>query len=161
MAYRSQRARASSSRETESTVDCGHTVCITAEKLKSLETAAFQANIALKFNVKLGGQNHHLSPDACTKLHRHDAGTMVLGADVTHPSGGSVPYCPSIAAVVATCDKCAVTYPDSLRLQRSKQEIIDALDDIMCERVHHWYKTNKSLPAVILFFRDDVSGASS
>ncbi|KAK5694245.1 hypothetical protein LTR97_009867 [Elasticomyces elasticus] len=131
-----------------------NTVCITHAKAHLLNDEAFQANIAMKFNIKTGGYNHEMSRIA------HKAGTMMVGADVTHPSGGSVSHCPSIAAVVASCDAVGMTYPGSLRLQRSKQEMIEALDDMICERLVHWYaqsQNKKILPADILFYRDGVS----
>ncbi|KAK5681000.1 hypothetical protein LTS10_006760 [Elasticomyces elasticus] len=131
-----------------------NTVCITHAKAHLLSSEAFQANIAMKFNVKSGGVNHEMSRIA------HKAGTMMVGADVTHPSGGSVSHCPSIAAMVASCDAVGMTYPGSLRLQRSKQEMIEALDDMICERLVYWHgqsQNKKILPADILFYRDGVS----
>jgi hypothetical protein len=44
--------------------------------------------------------------------------TMVLGADVTHPSPLSAPGTPSIAAVVASVDSDFIQYPASLRIQQ-------------------------------------------
>ncbi|KAK3655658.1 hypothetical protein LTR56_003307 [Elasticomyces elasticus] len=128
-----------------------NTVCITSAKVLSLSDKGFLANIALKFNVKLGGENHRLNSNTYTP------GTMIVGADVTHPSGGSVTHCPSIAAVVASCNAAGVTYPGSLRLQKSKQEMIGALDDMISERLIYWHRKNGKLPTDILFYRDGVS----
>jgi hypothetical protein len=134
-----------------------HTVCVTPEKKGKLSDAQFQGNLALKFNVKAGGRNHIL-PEAELILLKQKGTTMVVGADVTHPGPGSVPHCPSIAAVVASIDPSCVQFPGSLRLQVSKQEMIADLTQMMVERLQAWYKANKdTLPSNILFYRDGVS----
>ncbi|KAK5722651.1 hypothetical protein LTR15_005883 [Elasticomyces elasticus] len=130
-----------------------NTVCITSAKLRFLSSGGFQGNIALKFNIKLGGENHKLTATSDSV----PPSTIVFGADVTHPTGGSVDYCPSVAAVVASCDGDALTYPGSLRLQKSKQEMIENLDDMVCERLTYWNAKNGKSPDVILFYRDGVS----
>ncbi|PPJ52032.1 hypothetical protein CBER1_09824 [Cercospora berteroae] len=132
-----------------------HTVCITPQNVKNLVKPPFQANLALKFNAKAGGFNHTL-PESELKLMRSGV-TMAVGADVTHPGPGSVPHCPSIAAVVASDDKHAVNYPGSLPLQRCKQESIEDLDSMIVERLEVWVRKNKSPPENILFYRDGVS----
>jgi eukaryotic translation initiation factor 2C len=144
------------------------TICITQDKAGSLSSPQIQANIAFKVNAKLGGRNHVLPVPLENDLHRKSDknptnSTMVVGADVTHPGVGSVAHCPSIAAVIASCDEYAVAYPGSLRLQRSKQEMIEDLTDMICERLHVWHKhsasaaANGTLPSAILFYRDGVS----
>ena len=140
-------------------VDVGaHTVCVTPANATRLGNPQFQGNLALKFNAKAGGHNHTLLDSELKSMHEVAGGmTMYVGADVTHPSPGSVPHCPSIAAVVASDDKYAVNYPGSLRLQRSKQETIEDLDSMMVDRLEAWYAKNKSLPKNILFYRDGVS----
>jgi eukaryotic translation initiation factor 2C len=52
------------------------------------------------------------------------APTMIVGIDVTHPTG-KVPVkgTPSIAAVVASCDANFAQYPASMELQKSRQEV--------------------------------------
>ncbi|KAK3647318.1 hypothetical protein LTR56_008149 [Elasticomyces elasticus] len=130
-----------------------NTVCITNAKLRFLSSGGFQGNIALKFNIKLRGENHKLTATSDSV----PPSTIVFGADVTHPTGGSVDYCPSVAAVVASCDGNALTYPGSLRLQKSKQEMIENLDDMVCERLTYWNAKNGKLPDVLLFYRDGVS----
>ena len=99
-----------------------HTVCLTSMKLDKLPQPGFQANLALKFNAKLGGQNHRLDDKFYKNFHAGGS-TMVVGADVTHPSPSSVEFCPSIAAVVASTDIYCVDYPGSMRLQQSRKEV--------------------------------------
>lgn len=50
--------------------------------------------------MKLGGVNHVLTGAGITWLKKQP--TMLMGADVTHPSPGSLKGTPSIASVVAS-----------------------------------------------------------
>lgn len=132
------------------------TICVTAEKAHLLNNAQFIANLALKINVKMGGRNHILAKETLDLLHPGGP-TMVVGADVTHPGQAAVKHCPSIAAMVASFDKSATLYPGSLRLQRSKQERIQNISDMIAERLEVFREKNGSFPANILFYRDGVS----
>lgn len=103
------------------------TVCGTIDKLYSqkIRTNDLQANLAMKINMKLGGVNHAL-PQAKRKWlldSRNRVNTIVVGADVTHPSKQSIEGCPSIAAVVASIDEHFTNYPGSMRLQEAKVEV--------------------------------------
>lgn len=102
------------------------TVVCTLKKLQSdCGRGPYQGNIALKMNINLRGRNHSLIGDSYTRL-RNSAGegsTMIVGADVTHPGVGSLKHCPSVAAVVASIDEQHTTYPGSVRLQASRQEV--------------------------------------
>lgn len=62
-----------------------HTSCVLRGHFTKANWNYF-ANVALKINLKLGGVNHKLS-----KPHRlfQGAGTMVVGYDVTHPTGST------------------------------------------------------------------------
>ncbi|TKA76812.1 hypothetical protein B0A49_03693 [Cryomyces minteri] len=137
------------------------TVCCTVGVLrKVLKNPGTGANIALKVNIKLGGVNHTVDSTgvpAAVALTGWSRGTMVVGADVTHPGPGSVKHCPSIAAVVASINEGCATFPGSMRLQKSRQEMIEDLDSMMYERLGTWYQTNGTLPQAILFDRDGVS----
>jgi hypothetical protein len=133
-----------------------NTICIIADKFKELGKPGFQANLALKFNMKSGGTNHTLPAAEVGMLHEKGR-TMVVGADVSHPGQTAVQHCPSIAALVASTDGYAVNYPGYLRLQRSKQEEIADMRVMLVEALRAWYKKNSELPANILFYRDGVS----
>lgn len=99
-----------------------HTICLTWDNADfESDDGGFRANLALKFNAKLGGQNHVLANTSA--LHGSKGSTMVVGADVTHPGSSSVQYCPSIAAVVASTNRDCVKFPGSMRLQRGKTEV--------------------------------------
>ncbi|KAF8341583.1 Piwi domain-containing protein [Cantharellus anzutake] len=133
------------------------TVCVVASKFRRAGGALqYQANVALKLNVKLGGTNHVLSgPGPLSWLNQRP--TMLLGCDVTHPSPGSVKGTPSIAAVVGNIDANFVQYPASMRLQETKKEMITKLSEMVIERlIAYRQKTNK-LPERVILFRDGVS----
>ena len=120
------------------------------------------ANLALKFNLKLGGVNHSLPPDRLGFLQKGN--TMVMGIDVTHPSPGQIKEGPSIAAVVASIDKHLAQWPCSLRTQRREfkgaDEVVKPpqLGPMVSERLDLWMQNNKgNLPERILVYRDGVS----
>lgn len=142
-----------------------HTVLVVGAKfLKKgpVPSAQYIANLALKFNLKLGGINHSLSPDRLGFLLKRS--TMVVGVDVTHPSPGQIKNGPSIAAVVASVDRHLAQWPCSLRTQQGQykgaDEIIQATNfgPMIVERLEMWKKNNNgSLPERILVYRDGVS----
>jgi eukaryotic translation initiation factor 2C len=73
----------------------------------------------MKMNLKASGINHttRFLEDIFSK-------TLVLGADVIHRSSGSIPGCPSIAAIVGSVDDRSGRYLGSMRLQdREKKEV--------------------------------------
>lgn len=82
---------------------------------------------------------------------------MLVGMDVTHPSPGSLPKSPSIAAVVASIDPLYSQWPGSIRPQDHQETIIE-LEDMFGERLDLWSKKNNgSLPDRIIIYRDGVS----
>ncbi|KAL8953104.1 MAG: hypothetical protein Q9222_001042 [Ikaeria aurantiellina] len=114
------------------------------------------ANIAKKFNLKLGGLNQVLPRDKLGYL--QDGKTMLMGMDVTHPSPGSIEDAPSIAGVVASIDGRYGQWPASLRAQTSRKEMIEKLDEMFGERLDLWRKHNQgNLPERIVIYRDGVS----
>lgn len=133
----------------------------------------YMANIGLKVNLKDKGVNHLiLSTDLASVLnakaaHSNSADprknsescqTIIIGADVAHPTGGAIPGCPSIAGVVGSTDDYYVHYPGSMRLQLGRQESIAELDDMVKERLLDWAANHGgALPTSMLFYRDGVS----
>lgn len=131
-----------------------NTICAVQFKVTKRDVASYMSNIALKFTFKLGGDVHRLPGlEGIRKK-----GTIVMGADVTHPQAGSLQGCPSIAAVVGTVDDQFMRFPGSMRLNPSRQEPIRDLEDMVLERLMHWSSVNKTIkPSSILFYRDGVS----
>jgi eukaryotic translation initiation factor 2C len=113
------------------------------------------ANVAMKFNQKLGGVNHTVE---LSKMSPLDDQTIVFGIDVTHPSPGSAETAPSIAGVVASVDKNFSQFPASMRTQKGRQEMVAELKDMIVERLELWRKRNGGrLPSKVIVYRDGVS----
>ncbi|EGN97699.1 hypothetical protein SERLA73DRAFT_169952 [Serpula lacrymans var. lacrymans S7.3] len=134
-----------------------HTIHMLTDKVlrDSKKQDQYFSNVALKANTKLGGVNHKLDPESMKWLTTKR--TMVVGMDVTHPGPTSVAGTPSIAAVVASVDSTFVQFPASMRIQKSKQEMIDALTSMMVERLLVYKAKNKCLPERVYVYRDGVS----
>ncbi|PPQ70160.1 hypothetical protein CVT24_003887 [Panaeolus cyanescens] len=132
------------------------TVCVQSAKIrKERGQTQYFANVALKFNMKLGGVNHTLEAGRMDWIKKEP--TMMVGIDVTHPGPGSVSGTPSIAAVVASTDPDFAQFPASLRMQKSKQEMVAELDEMMMERLKLFQARNGFLPTRIIVYRDGVS----
>ncbi|KAK0537016.1 Protein argonaute [Tilletia horrida] len=119
----------------------------------------YAANVAMKMNIKLGGMNWTVQD---TELPGVPPGTMIVGADVTHPTRRG--FQPSIAASVATMDGARMKYSAEIRAQRhpggraAAQEIILDLASMMEGHLKRWQKVNNGqMPKSILFFRDGIS----
>ena len=108
--------------------------CVIASKFSKLRGGPYDlqyfANVAMKFNKKLGGTNHWLAEKGRDGVPRYGGKglyiakeTMIVGADVTPPDANSAPGTPSLSAVVATIDERLDHYLGSMRLQNSKQEV--------------------------------------
>jgi eukaryotic translation initiation factor 2C len=110
-----------------------HSLCLTEapnfnQKTKTCnqDISPYMANIMMKANLKFGGGNHTVQLDnkPNTAIANSLQGTLVLGADLTHPSSSSLVGCPSIAAVVGSVNSKSTKYLGSMRLQRTcKKEV--------------------------------------
>ncbi|KAJ9638413.1 hypothetical protein H2199_007101 [Coniosporium tulheliwenetii] len=152
-----------------------HTICVVGSKFAKIgkdDNVQYFANVALKFNLKLGGINQSLEkppekPKSGKKPpqpERHKLGlisegrTMVIGVDVTHPSPTSASTTPSVAGMVASVDKHLAQWPADIRINPARQEMVSALKDMMKGRLEHWAtKNSKAYPDNILVYRDGVS----
>jgi eukaryotic translation initiation factor 2C len=122
----------------------------------------YWANVLLKVNVKLGGVN--LIPDqaSVSVLSDPNTPTIVLGADVIHPAPGLIGV-PSYAALVGNVDANVSKYIAVTRVQNSRVEIIENLEE-MCKYILRQYvgyrkeveRTSSPLKRLI-FYRDGVS----
>jgi eukaryotic translation initiation factor 2C len=113
------------------------------------------ANVAMKFNQKLGGVNHTVELKKMAPL---DAQTILFGIDVTHPSPGSSVSAPSVAGVVASVDSLFSQYPASMRTQEGRVEMVQELEEMIVERLKLWQKRNQNkLPNKVIVYRDGVS----
>lgn len=105
----------------------------------------------VKFNLKLGGTNHTLAFDKSSPLEN----TMVIGIDVSHPSQAKLRGAKSIAGVVANRSSMDFSqWPCSLRTQPGGTEIVEAMQEMVTERLKAW---RRPLPQKFLIYRDGVS----
>ena len=134
-----------------------HTICVIGSKFaKEQRQDQYFANVALKFNLKLGGINQTLQSPKLGII--AEGKTMVVGLDVTHPSPGSVEAAPSVAGIVASIDKELGQWPAEVCVQASRQEMVSGLEDMLKNRLRLWQEHNKNiLPENILVYRDGVS----
>ncbi|KAF0507182.1 Piwi-domain-containing protein [Gigaspora margarita] len=112
------------------------------------------ANVCLKINVKLGGMNVFISPTQIPFI--TDRPTILMGADISHPSPGD-PSRPSIAAICASLDAKASRYSAAIRVQTGRTEIIADLANMVKDLLRNFYQTCGRKPERILFYRDGVS----
>ena len=116
------------------------------------------ANLALKMNLKAGGTNRVLPNDKLGVI--ADGNTMVVGIDVTHPSPGSGDSAPSVAAMVASIDTKLGQWPVDLRINKSRQEMVeeDNIKAMLKSSLNLWMTKNHTrLPQNILIYCDGVS----
>ncbi|KAF1829044.1 putative RNA interference and gene silencing protein [Decorospora gaudefroyi] len=135
-----------------------HTVCSVGSKLaKENRRDQYIANVALKFNLKLGGTNQIVDTRNLGIIDQNK--TMVVGIDVTHPSPGSASNAPSVSAMVASIDKLLGQWPAVLRVQQGKKEEVDHLGEMLKSRLNLWKTKGKhqAFPENILVYRDGVS----
>ena len=136
-----------------------HTICVVGSKFaKPQGQDKYFANVALKFNLKLGGINQTIDSSKLGIISEDK--TMVVGLDVTHPSPGSAGTAPSIAGMVASVDKTLGQWPAIIRLQaEARQEMVSELKMMLKTRLNLWKTKGKhaELPENILLYRDGVS----
>lgn len=121
------------------------------------------ANVCLKINTKLGGINSFIVKNPSVSgdqglpwVSEHP--TMVLGADVTHPSHGENKAQGSICALVGSLDRLASRYCATARLQPPRKEIIIDLATMLQELLKIFRSENNSiLPERLIMFRDGLS----
>ena len=149
------------------------TICVVGKKFGKTRADGkfdlqYMANVALKFNLKIGGRNHRIISDGL-KLVDEDK-TMFLGIDVTHPSPGSSSEAPSVASMVANIDPFLSQWPAELRVQRqdkeakdsnkrSAVEMVQQLTDMLKRHLKRWKDLGKHAnpPENIVVYRDGVS----
>ncbi|KAK5548619.1 hypothetical protein LTR46_011956, partial [Exophiala xenobiotica] len=129
-------------------------VCVIASKFAKANDQ-YLANVALKFNLKLGGRNQKLELSSLGVL--CEGKTMVVGLDVTHPSPGSSSTAPSVVGIVASIDKWLGQWPADLAIQTARQEMVSGLKLLTESRLALWRRHNGSYPENILIYRDGVS----
>lgn len=134
-------------------------ICSVGNKLvESDGRPQYFGNVALKFNLKGGGDNQLVDP---SRLHfvRH-GDTMIVGIDVTHPDPNSSNRAPSIAAMVANTNSNLGQWPATTSVQaRRRQERVDRLKHMLQRHLGLWITEGRHTlyPRNILIYRDGVS----
>ncbi|KAK5079065.1 hypothetical protein LTR64_002514 [Lithohypha guttulata] len=136
-----------------------HTVNVIADGRKFAkaiqdDNPQYFANVALKFNLKLGGQNQELRPADLGFI--SEGKTMLVGLDVTHPAPGSTSSAPSVSSIVASVDNRLSQWPADVKLQKGYTEMIEGLQEMFKSRLSLWQSRNSQLPEEILIYRDGV-----
>lgn len=129
--------------------------CINSKVAKRV--GAYHYNLALKINLKLGGNNQRVDPDSLDFI--AEDRTMIVGIDVTHPSPGSSSDALSVAGVVASIDCQLGQWPGVLSSQEGGQEMVTNLKQMLKTRLVKWCKKGRHecYPENILVYRDGVS----
>lgn len=144
------------------------TICVVGSEKKFYNTATYKregtvvsraiqynANVALKVNIKNDGVNHELKSLELGFI--GEGKTMVVGIDVTHPSPGSGSNASSVAAMVASSAGNLAQWPAELRVNPARQEKVDMLRPMLQLHLQYWEQKNGSLPENLLIYRDGVS----
>ncbi|KAJ3912486.1 Piwi domain-containing protein [Lentinula edodes] len=129
------------------------------QNVKSNRVDQYLNNLALKINARCGGVNH--VPSSIAMNYLAEMPTMVIGADVTHPSPGST--APSFASLVSSRDPQCSIYSAQMKIQPFRREIIESIDDMMTKaiKIFRMNSDDTKYPHFklrrIFFFRDGVS----
>lgn len=116
----------------------------------------YAGNVAMKINAKLNGINSALSAADSVPPK-----TLLLGADVTHPTGLGSPRAgsteglmPSIAALVGAMDGTNMRYSAQVREQEPRKEFITDLENMAVVLVEKYIAScNKVKPERVIMFR--------
>ncbi|CCU74167.1 argonaute/ago1/eukaryotic translation initiation factor 2c [Blumeria hordei DH14] len=115
------------------------------------------SNIAMKVNAKLGGTTAKAIFPGIPRI--FSSPTLVIGADVSHPSPGSPQA--SMAAITVSMDADACRYAAAVQTNGRRVEIIgrNTIENQMLPLVNQWVKNvgQGKLPTQIYYFRDGIS----
>lgn len=135
-----------------------HTICVVGIKFAGERGQdQYFANVALKFNLKLGGNNQAVESTHLSFI--NDDKTMIVGIDVTHPSPGSSDKAPSVAGMVSSIDNHLGQWPGTLSVQTARQEMVADLESMLKTHLNNWRTLGRHAhyPENILVYRDGVS----
>ncbi|CAI7592058.1 unnamed protein product [Penicillium bialowiezense] len=119
----------------------------------------YHANVLMKVNAKLGGITARVIPK--TKGSGLRPGSMIIGADVTHPMMGV--WTPSLAAMSVSANATATRYMGGCETNGDRVEIIrdKVAEYILHPMVAEWKATvgEGKAPQFVYYFRDGVSAS--
>ncbi|GJE88333.1 protein argonaute [Phanerochaete sordida] len=137
------------------------TQCLNSAKCGRAKQQYF-ANVCLKINVKRGGINTVPEQRSVPILTDPRNPTIVMGADASHPPPHTQDR-PSFTSLVASVDSSTAKYVADCRVQTSRQELIDDLEEMtkgMLEKYRVYGRSEEKRtadPKRLIFFRDGVS----
>ncbi|PIL23261.1 Argonaute [Ganoderma sinense ZZ0214-1] len=137
------------------------TQCLKSSKCHRASRQYF-ANVCLKINVKVGGINNIPEPRSVPALTDPRNPTLVMGADITHPPPGADGR-PSFTSLVGNVDSETAKYVADCRVQTSRQEMIDAIEEMATAHIALYKRYRQGVekkspdPKRVIFFRDGVS----
>lgn len=131
------------------------TQCVKSFKCRGAR-AQYWANVLIQMNAKLGGINSIPDPALNASLADVQKPTIVMGADVAHPSPGPEGP-PSFAALVWSIDQNHMKYNCRDSVQTGRQEIIVDFKSMVEYALKNYYAIRKVWPKRVIFFRDGVS----
>lgn len=120
----------------------------------------YYGNVLMKVNAKLGGCTSRVKPNPTSGFKGTFGGpTMFIGADVSHPSPGSME--PSMAAITMSMDRHAGRYAAACQTNGHRVEIISQANmiNILTPLTKKWIGDvgGNNLPKQIYYMRDGVS----
>ena len=131
------------------------TQCVKSFKCRGAR-AQYWANVLIQMNAKMGGINSIPDPALNASLADPTKPTIVMGADVAHPSPGPEGP-PSFAALVWSIDQNHMKYNARDSVQTGRQEIIVEFKSMVEYALKNHQAIRKVWPKRIIFFRDGVS----
>lgn len=133
-------------------------ICVVGLEFAKDRNDQYLANVALTFDIKLGGRNQILDDAKLGVM--ADGKTMVVGIDVYPPSPWLCVKRPSVAGIVASVDQWLGQWPADLQIQTARQEMVSGPYSMLKSRLRLrlWAKNNTgTCPENILIYRDGVS----
>ncbi|KAH8692689.1 putative eukaryotic translation initiation factor eIF-2C4 [Talaromyces proteolyticus] len=122
-----------------------------------VQCAQYMSNVSMKVNAKLGGVTCKAVPKF--KEAQIKPGSIIIGADVSHASPGSL--APSLTAISVSADKVGAKYMGRCETGLRRVEIIDEqnMKEMLVPLVDQWTKTvgQGRRPQNVYYFRDGVS----
>ncbi|TVY52417.1 Protein argonaute [Lachnellula cervina] len=117
------------------------------------------SNVCMKLNAKLGGTTCKIISGPNPAAPAFPRPTMIIGADVSHPTPGSPQA--SMAALTMSFDSIACRYAAAVETNGHRVEMISQanINNFLGFLVPEWVKQvgNGKLPQHIYYFRDGVS----
>ncbi|EFP06481.1 hypothetical protein CRE_08398 [Caenorhabditis remanei] len=129
------------------------TQCVQAKNVMR-STPQTISNICLKMNVKLGGVNCILHPSLRPPIFMEPV--IFLGCDITHPPTSDTRN-PSVASIVGSMDAHPSKYAATVRVQKSRVEMILEMSTMVKELLQKFYMSTHFKPSRIVVYRDGVS----